>query len=291
LLKWEIGLSTGIAYRRPIEEVLPHLRRAGLRAIEVSTAPDHLDLRRFDTLAVVARSISELGLRVVSLHAPFGHDVSFTNPDEGLRQRALEKLTAAADALLTLGGHLYVIHPGDEDQRWIWEREKRLALSVEVLTEVWVRCRERGLHLVIETPLPHLLGGQPDDFAWILERLPAEGTSVCLDTSHTSLGQSLYECLERFGPRIAHIQASDNGGQTDDHWPPGEGVVDWNRFTSVLERIGYRGTFMLEIAGRGEIDRDLERVLASVRDTLGGGGPGVAPDNLRSALPSRGTAP
>ena len=252
-MKWEIGLSTGIAYRHPIAEVLEPLVAAGLRALEISTAPHHLDLRDRVGLRALRDLMGWRGLRAHSLHAPFGHDVNLTAPDPEQRRAALEKLIAAADVLEILGGRLYVIHPGGEDQRWIWEREARLAHSVEGLTRVWEACRQRGLTLVVETPLPHLLGGQPDDFAWILERLPAEGTGVCVDTSHASLGGFLFDVIARFGPRIVHVQASDNHGVTDDHLPPGQGVIDWPRVVAALEQVGYSGVFMLEVAGDGDI--------------------------------------
>ncbi len=252
-MKWEIGLSTGIAYRHPIEEVLDPIARAGFRAVEVSTAPQHLPLNDHRALEALRARMAGLGLRPHSLHAPFGHDVNITSPDPGQRRTALDRLIQAADALQILGGLQYVIHPGGEDQRWIWERDARLAHSVEGLTRLWEACRHRRLMLVVETPLPHLLGGQPEDFSWVLDRLPVEGTGVCLDTSHASLGGFLFEVIERFGPRIVHIQASDNHGVTDDHLSPGEGVIDWRHVISALERVGYEGVFMLEVAGNGDV--------------------------------------
>lgn len=262
-MKWEVGLSTGIAYRHPIEEVLDPIARAGFRAVEISTAPQHLALTDHRRLEAVRDRMAALGLRSHSLHAPFGHDVNLTSPDAGQRRDALERLTQAADALQTLGGVHYVIHPGGEDQRWIWEKQARLAHSVEGLTRVWEACRLRGLTLVVETPLPHLLGGQTEDFSWVLERLPVEGTRVCLDTSHTSLGGSLFEVIERFGSRIVHVQASDNRGVTDDHLPPGEGVIDWSHVVSALERVGYEGVFMLEVAGNGDVAGHVANAWAS----------------------------
>ena len=101
-------------------------------------------------------------------------------------------------------------------------------------------CRARGLTLVVETPLPHLLGGAPDDLAWILERLPREGVGVCIDTSHCALGGFLFDAMARFRERLVHVQVSDNRGVTDDHLPPGrhsraarcrpEGRIDWGQF-------------------------------------------------------------
>lgn len=264
-MKWEIGVSTGVAYRHPIEDVLPLIRRRGFRAIEVSTAQAHLDVSDLERVRRVRELIDGLGLRVHSLHAPFGHDVNFTSPDPGQRARALERLTSAADALAILGGGLYVIHPGGEDQRWVWDRDHRLALSVDGLGRVWGECRARGLTLVVETPLPHLLGGQPEDFAWILDRLPRDGTTVCVDTSHCALGGVLLQSIAANGTRLAHLQASDNRGHTDDHLPPGEGILDWAAIGSALDAVGYAGIFLLEVNGEGEPDATLS-ALAAWRD-------------------------
>jgi len=253
-VKWEIGLSTGIAYRHPVEDVLPAIRRHGFRTIEVSTAPPHLDVADVPRIRRLKEQADGLGLRVHSLHAPFGHDVNFTSPEESDRRYALRRLTLAADALHLLGGGLYVIHPGGEDQRWVWDRERRLALSAEGLNTVWRVCQDRGLTLVVETPLPHLLGGQPVDFAWILERLPRPGTGVCVDTSHCSLAGSLMATIATVGSRLVHVQASDNGGQTDDHLPPGDGVIDWTAVTGALDAVSYEGVFMLEVTGEGDVE-------------------------------------
>jgi sugar phosphate isomerase/epimerase len=263
-MSWPCGLSTGIGYRHPIEEVLPAVAAAGFRVLELSTAPSHLDLHDQPRLRALRETVSGLGLRVHSLHAPFGHDVNVTSPDAGQRQQALDRLRAAADALCAFNpAGLYVIHPGGEDQRWVWERDTRLHLSVDGLTRVWEACRERGLTLVVETPLPHLLGGQPADFAWILERLPREGLGVCVDTSHCALGGFLYEALEMHAGRLVHVQASDNRGHTDDHLPPGDGVIDWARVRATLQRVGYGGVFMLEVTGDGDVAGHVGRLAAT----------------------------
>jgi len=261
----ETGLSTGIAYQHAIEDVLAPIRHAGFRTIEVATATAHFDLRRPEAASTLARRLAVLDLRVHSLHAPFGHGVDLTSSDPTFRERSLERLTRAADALQTLGGELYVIHPGGEDHDWVWDRATRMARSLEGLAVMWERCRERGLVLVVETPLPHLLGGHLPDLEWLLERLPAEGTGVCIDTSHTSLGGSLFDAIARFGSRLVHVQASDNRGVTDDHLPPGEGIIDWGRVTSALDAVGYRGVFMLEVTGDGDVPANVERASSTIR--------------------------
>jgi sugar phosphate isomerase/epimerase len=263
-----IGLSTGIDYRHPIEGALGPIRERGFRRIEVSTAPSHLDLRDGARIGRIAGQIRELDLEVVSLHAPFGHDLDVTSPDAAQRERSLETMVRAADALVAFGGTLFVIHPGGEDHDWVWERDARMAESARSLGRLWHACRARGLTLVLETTLPHLLGGQPEQLAWLLERLPTEGTGVCLDTSHTALGRCLFEIVDSFAARLVHLQASDNHGVTDDHLPPGEGRLDWAMIVDRLERALYPGTFLLEIAGGDDLRSSLDRTVAGVRRML-----------------------
>jgi sugar phosphate isomerase/epimerase len=76
------------------------------------------------------------------------------------------------------------------------------------------------------------------------------------------------QALERFGPRLVHVQASDNRGNTDDHLPPGDGIIDWERVGSALQRAGYGGVFMLEVAGDGNIAAHVERAAACGRKVL-----------------------
>ena len=96
---WTTGISTGIGYRHPIETTLEPIREAGFTTLEVSTAPQHLDLENRPALVALAQRIGEAGLRVHSLHAPFGHDVNITSPDASQRRTSLERLHLAAEAL------------------------------------------------------------------------------------------------------------------------------------------------------------------------------------------------
>lgn len=266
---WDVGISTGIAYERPIGEVIGPLARAGFRAVEVCTAPHHLDVADRAAVAAASEALRGEGLRVVSLHAPFGTDLNFAAPDAAQRRHTLDVMVRAADALVALGGRLYVVHPGGEDQRWTWDRHGRLSYAADSLRELWTACWERRLVLVVESPLPHLLGGAPDDFDWILRQLPTDGTGVCVDTSHLALGGHLREFVARFAQRLVHVQASDNGGTADDHLPPGQGCLDWPDFVAALARARYGGTFVLEVSGTGAIEERVRRAAASLASLPG----------------------
>ena len=65
------------------------------------------------------------------------------------------------------------------------------------------------------------MGGHPDEFKWILDRLGPK-VAVCLDTSHSTLGHHWRRFVEVAGERVEHVHASDHHGHRDDQ---GHGVV------------------------------------------------------------------
>jgi len=154
-------------------------------------------------------------------------------------------ITAGAHALARLGGTILVVHPTDivrygED---VQARLDRAATSLRVLTQ---GCKTLGLTLAIESPLPHLVGGHPDEFAWLLTHVGPDAR-VCLDTGHTSFGGHWRQFVEIAGDRLAHVHAHDNRGQFDDHLPPGEGLLAWQDIKHSLERVNYNGWIILEL--------------------------------------------
>ncbi len=262
------GISTGIHYRRPIGDCLPAIREAGFTLIEVSTAPDHFAYGSATAVRQLAAAVASEGLRVHSLHAPFGHDIDITSESESARRHALDKLKSAADALAALGGKILVVHPGSENPRWAWEREPSIQRAVHGMRSLAAACSDRGLTLAIETALPHLLGGNVGELDWILEQVPGAHVGVCIDTSHCSLGGTLFDAFARFAPRLVHLQASDNHGVTDDHLPPGNGLVDWPRVRATLDAVHYRGCFMLEISGDDDVRKETRAAAASAQHAL-----------------------
>jgi sugar phosphate isomerase/epimerase len=48
------------------------------------------------------------------------------------------------------------------------------------------------------------------------------------------------------------IHAHDNGGVGDNHLPPGEGKIDWEKFLCDLIEVRFRGALILEMAGNDD---------------------------------------
>lgn len=244
-MTWNIGVSTGCCLEHRILDVLSAVKVAGLTGVELGTPPNHFN--PFDRAQIrdVGERLRTLELTAVSIHAPFGGGLELSAADARERQAAIGRVAVAAAALKDVRGSLVVVHPTDIPRHEA-DVERRLDYAIDALNTLASICRGMGLTLAVETPLPHLIGGSPDEFEWILRRLDPSAV-VCLDTAHTTLGHNWDRFVAHGDSRIAHVHASDHRGRYDDHLAPGDGIIDWAHIASTLARVGYHGWIMLEL--------------------------------------------
>jgi sugar phosphate isomerase/epimerase len=250
--EWAVGLSTGCFYQTNILDCLEQIRGAGFNEIEICSFPAHLDYHDSALLHRAAQRIEELGLEAYSLHAPFAPHIDITSLDAGTRENALGEILRAAEAAAVLTVKHFVIHPGPEKGSFAeQERMRRMENAAVVLARASQRCRELGIHLVLENMLPHLFAGRVQDLLWILGAMDTVDVGVCVDTGHAYLAGELGTIARKLYGHLWMVHASDNCGQFDDHLAPGEGRINWNEFLHDLAAIQFRGTIILEIAGTG----------------------------------------
>ena len=252
-MSWSIGIATGACVDRPICDVLDTLHHAGVGGVELGTPPRHFDLWKASEVAAVGQSLQRLPLRAVSIHAPFGDSLDLAHPDGRHRHAGIDATIEAARTVKRLGGQIVVAHPSDIVRHGA-DVAARLDASAASLRTVAAACRQEGVQLAIESPLPHLIGGHPDEFAWLLAHV-ADGAGVCLDTGHIALGRSWRRFAEVCDGRVVHIHASDNHGHYDDHLVPGEGMIDWADIAASLRAMRFDGWMMLELRCPGEDPR------------------------------------
>jgi sugar phosphate isomerase/epimerase len=245
-MSWRLGIATGVCIDQPIAAILPAIRAAGADGIEVDTPARHFDPEQPDAVVDLARAIDEASLEAVSIHAPFGGSLDLAHPDPRQRRAALSAAMASADAIARLGGRIVVTHPSDLP-RHAHDVQARLDDAVHSLTVLADHCARQGTTLVVESPLPHLIGGAPDEFAFVVHGLPAS-VGVCLDTGHAALGHHWHALVEVASARLRHVHASDNHGHRDDHLPPGLGTIDWSEIASSLRAAHFDGWIMLELS-------------------------------------------
>jgi sugar phosphate isomerase/epimerase len=251
---WPIGLSTGCFYHQSILDCLPLMRESGFSTVEICSSPSHLDYHSRAMVQRAADVLSELGMEAYSFHAPFADNIDIASLDDAQRKGSLAEVLQAAEAAAILQVHYFVIHPGPEHPPETSEGEQlaRMWNVAATLNEVARRCRELGIICVLENKLPHLLFGNTSDILWILDAINAAEVGACLDTGHAFLSGDLQSLIKKLRGHLRMIHAHDNHGERDDHFPPGDGRIDWEAMLRDLMKIEFRGALMLEIAGQAD---------------------------------------
>ena len=268
-MTWRFGMATGYDIGRPVGEALALFARAGITSVEVSTPPGHFDLWQREQVAETGRRLTHLGIEPVSIHAPFGESYDLSDPDSRHRAAAIGSILAAASAVRELGGFRVVTHTTDVPRHG-QDVGERLRLCLSSIATAAQACHFMGVALIVETPLPHLIGGDPEEFGWLLRHLEPR-VGVCIDTGHVSLGRHWDAFVRVAGRRLIHIHASDNHGQYDDHLPPGEGSIDWSHIRESLLSAEFDGWIMLEVSQPGlEAPDALRGAMCRARELLEG---------------------
>lgn len=244
-MSWSIGTSTGCCVEQSILDVLPAIHDAGIHGAELGTPPKHFDPWQPMQVTAVHERLTEFGILPVSMHAPFGGLLDLSDPNPHHRRATIGGILTAASVLKQLGGSMIVVHTTDVP-RSHGDVQRRLANCVASLSELANACQQIGVTVAVESPLPHLIGGHPDKFEWILRHIDAT-VGVCLDTAHTTLGHHWDRLLALAADRLVHIHANDHRGQFGDHLPPGDGIIDWRKIVADLRRVEYRGWIILEL--------------------------------------------
>lgn len=245
-MKWRFAASTGCCLNTPVCNTLQAMHEAGVRAIELGTTPRHFDPWRHDELNAFSHRLREFRIAPIAIHAPFGGLLNLTDPNPHHRHAAIGAILTAASALRELGGTKVVVHVSDVPRREC-ELDARIANAAGSLQVLARCCAHMGALLLVETPLPHLVGGDPDEFAAVLKPLDRQ-VGVCFDTAHTTLGGHWDRFLEVAGNRLVHVHANDHRGHSDDHLPPGDGIIDWKHIASTLAAVGFDGWVVLELS-------------------------------------------
>ena len=260
---WPVGLSTGSFYQTSILDCLEMVRNGGFSMIEVCSFPSHLDYHDLDKVRAAAKKMRLLGMEAYSFHAPFSQDIDITSLQRDNRNYAVKEIIKAAEASAELGVWHFNIHPGPEESYRPPAQEyvERIRHAAEGLNRVARRCHQLGVGIVLENMLPHLLFGNTSDMLWLMGALDTVHIGACLDTGHAYLSGDLHNVMHKLSGHLQFVHINDTRGRYDDHLPPGHGKVDWKRLLTELSRTGFRGSFILELAG----NRPYEQILEDAR--------------------------
>jgi len=118
---------------------------------------------------------------------------------------------------------------------------------IEVLDKWGELLEKHDMYLALE-PHPHRIMKNADSMLRILEKIHSGRIGLNLDPSHLfPMGEIAHVVVYQINKNILHCHFSDNDAQSNAHWRPGKGKIDWNSAVRALNEVGYGGVLSLEL--------------------------------------------
>ncbi len=190
-------------------------------------------------------------IKAETIHSRFGGWYDLSSTDQEVRSRSVKSTIEAVEMAAFFDAPMVVIHASAEPIKYS-ERKKRKSLAIDSLREIHLKSCELRRRLAVELLPRTCLGNTADELLWIIKPFNDDGTvGTCLDVNHLMADyRSIPEVVEKLGKKLFTLHLSDYDGIDEQHWLPGNGVIEWGKFMKALDKIGYNGPFNYECSFR-----------------------------------------
>jgi len=255
------GVSTHLFHGSRLDrEHLVEIAAHGFTAVEVFATKTHFDYHDPKAVSQLAEWLDDTRLVLNSFHAPicaslvngvWGESFSTAVGDEGRRRKALDEARAAVALAAVVPYKYLVVHLGVPTLGGVattGDNSRQAARrSIEELHEV---AAAAGVTLALEV-IPNPLSSAEALVHLIEEELDLPDVGICLDVGHAFIMGDLVEAIETCSGHLMTTHLHDNHGKSDDHLVPFDGGIDWPAALLGMQKIGYDGAWIFEVADTG----------------------------------------
>ena len=229
---------------KKLVDAIPALADQGVTAIEIGIDfPEYFDHRNGTELDSLISRLARAGVRVHSVHSPFGPQYDMSSLDDSVHERGVDSLIDSIELASLLEADKVIVHASDVLPNGA---NGRLERARGVLREMAGVAQESGIVLALENLPPGYLGHTPEQIDALLAGISPESIGICFDTGHANLSGRFAEFAWAMLPRAVTTHIHDNDGTEDQHKFPGLGVIDWHGFASAYRGSGTKASIMLE---------------------------------------------
>jgi sugar phosphate isomerase/epimerase len=264
-------LSTHLFINHRLNTVwLEKIRQAGVPAVEIFCARQHLDYRD-------RAQITELGhwfrdadadLKLHSLHSPVYSDdvwgrsgpqsiINITEPLKSKRLAMVDEIKRAIEIAETIPFRYLIQHLGAYGDEY---DERRIDAGFSSLEEIKLFAHQRGVEVLLENT-PNGLSSAERLVNFLAQTHLKLG--FCLDVGHAHMHEGIPAAFELFKDRIRATHLHDNDGKEDQHLFPffSEcGTIDWKQTMELLRSREQQYPLLLELREAPEHTQPFETV-------------------------------
>jgi sugar phosphate isomerase/epimerase len=249
------GISTHLYHdRRLSQEHLAEIASYGFEAVEVFATRSHFDYHDPAAIDQLATWLEQTGLSLHGIHAPiadrlssdgvWGTAISNAVSDNARREAAVREAEAALAIARRIPGTVLVVHLGTPT---VQGGENNRTAAFRSAADICRSAEAAGVQIALEV-IPNDLSDAESLVALIERDLEGLHAGICLDFGHAFLMGDVPDTIEAVAEHLVTTHVHDNDRRKDDHRVPFDGRIDWNTALMTMQKVGYDGTYMMELA-------------------------------------------
>jgi sugar phosphate isomerase/epimerase len=277
--KRQFGVSTHLYHgQRLSRDHLLEIAAHGFETIEVFATRTHFDYHNPSAVADLQQWTAEAGLTLHGIHAPVMNayeggrwigPLSLASSDADARAQAVTETEHALHMARRIPVKVLVTHLGlprtasqgsalRQGAEQAHDGRAAARRSIETLQRV---AEPLGVQIAVEV-IPNELSRAASLVHFVeddVEGLEGRPVGICLDVGHAHMDGDLVDAIETVSEHFVTTHVHDNRGRADDHLVPFEGTIDWPAALTAIQKVGYEGPLMFEIAAHGSAKETLAR--------------------------------
>jgi sugar phosphate isomerase/epimerase len=263
-------LSTHLFVNHRLTTVwLERVSTAGIPAVEIFCARQHLDYRDQAQIAELGHWFRDSSLKLHSLHSPMYNDevwgrsgpqsvITITETVKSKRIAMVDEIKRAIEIAETVPFKYLIQHLGVGGEEW---EERKVDAAFTSLEEITVFARQRGVEVLLENiPNGFSSAAMLNNF---LEMTHLD-LHYCFDTGHANIMEGVESAYNLMKTRIRSTHIHDNDGKNDKHLFPflaEGGTIDWKNAMSLLSSRPEQDPLLLELKEAAEFTRPIPRAV------------------------------
>ena len=169
---------------------------------------------------------------------------------DGVRRDAgVRETEAALEVARRIPCDVLVVHLGTPTSKNNPGDNNR-ASAARSAEEICRLARPLGIRVAFEV-IPNRLSDATALVTMLESDLDARHAGICFDFGHAHLMGDVADAIEAAAEHLITTHVHDNHGRDDEHLVPFRGSVDWDMALMAMQKIGYDGTYVMELAGAG----------------------------------------
>jgi sugar phosphate isomerase/epimerase len=269
--KRQFGVSTHLYHsHRLSRDHLLEIAAHGFESVELFATRSHFDYHNPSAVADLQQWLADAGLTLHGVHAPVmqayegGRSVgplSLASSDGAARAQAVAESEHAAHVARRIPMNVLVTHiglPRTEPGGGPGDTRAAARRSLEELHHI---VAPLGVRIAVEV-IPNELSRARSIVHFVendLESIEDPEIGICLDFGHAHMDGDLLDAIETVSEHLITTHVHDNRGRTDEHLVPFDGTIDWPSALTAVQKIGYEGALLFEVAAHGSAKDTLSK--------------------------------